>query len=254
MSRARRGLAWQVRTKGYWGVAHHRGCHRCWVQRSRVPKGNRAGLRPRLQGIQMLIVLRGKAQHHPAGVADMVKLLRVPTGAARQMSAPKESAVRRAHWAGKPRVHHPRVVADMVEFWCPHRSCAPMSAPQRKALFVLRSWGQSPNHHPAGGGAFLSILVTTMAPISAVLATCVTAAGLQVDQWRVAFAADPNGADAPCAPGGCTLMLLTRRGWRPALIADRRHRERVGRRHQCGNGGGELPLSSGSVIAKSSRA
>jgi hypothetical protein len=38
------------------------------------------------------------------------------------------------------------------------------------------------------------------------------AAGLQVDQWRVAFAADPDGADAPLPRGGCTLMLLTRAG------------------------------------------
>ena len=67
------------------------------------------------------------------------------------------------------------------------------------------------------------------------------AAGLQVDQWRVAFAADPNGADAPRAPGRLHAHAFDQ-GWVgiQLLIADRRHRERVGRHHQCGNGGGEL--------------
>jgi hypothetical protein len=96
---------------------------------------------------------------------------------------------------------------------------------------------------------FFSILVTTTAPISAVLATWVPPQGCR---------STPSISSTRTRPrprGGCTLMLRTRPrvgvefGLADPAVA---HRVRLG--HQAGDAGGERSLSSGSAMWKSSRA
>ena len=114
-----------------------------------------------------------------------------------------------------------------------------MSAPKEKR-YSLRSWGKA-QHHPAGGGAFLFNLGHHDGANLSRVGHMRAAAGLQVDQRCTAFAADPNGADAPRAPGRLHAHAFDQGGVGvQLLIADRRYGERVGRRHQRGDGGGEL--------------
>ena len=164
---------------------------RCWVQRSRgALKGNRGwpGLRlsrypdvDRAQGQSPAPpggwprtwcavwalrneckekALMGQTQHHPCGGGGHDAAFGAPTGAARQ--------------------HHPAGGGE---------------CPQRKRKRHRCAHGAKPTTLRVVALSF-NLLVTTMAPISP---PCWphAAAGLQVDQWRVAFAADPNGADAP---------------------------------------------------------
>ncbi len=115
--------------------------------------------------------LMGQSPAPPCGwwAADHGAAFGVPPLALRANECtPKKSAVRCAHGQSPtPPCGWWRTWCSLV---CPHRRCAPMSAPKEKRC-SLRSWDKA-QHHPAGGGAFLSILVTTMAPISAHLATC----------------------------------------------------------------------------------
>ena len=69
------------------------------------------------------------------------------------------------------------------------------------------------------------------------------ATGLQVDRWRVGFAADADGADAPGAAWGLHAHAFDQRGVRVQFfIADRGHGEWVRGSHQGGDGGGQLLL------------
>jgi hypothetical protein len=87
---------------------------------------------------------------------------------------------------------------------------------------------------------FFSILVTTTAPISAVLATCVPPQG-----WKSISSVAPMRIVrmVPLPRGGCTLMLFTSAGLASSsasVMLAHRHRVRCG--HQRGDGGGQRIL------------
>ena len=133
-----------------WGVAHHRGCRPvAGFNAAGYSKVTGAGLASGFQGIQMWIVLSGQSPAPPGGwPRTWCSFWCAPTGAVPPLAlcanecTPKKSAVRCAHGA-KPNTTL-RVVADMMRLLvCPHWRCAPMSAPQKKALFAALM-GQSP--------------------------------------------------------------------------------------------------------------
>ncbi len=71
--------------------------------------------------------------------------------------------------------------------------------------------GREAEHHAPGHRAFFSILVTTTAPISAVLATCVPPQGCR-SIWVWPSVPTRTVRTWPLPRGGCTLMLLTSSG------------------------------------------
>ena len=155
----------------------------------------------------------------------------------------------RGRAVGKAQYHPPGRCMHGV-LLCALTALHAMSAPQRKSRFAGAHWAK-PSTTPR------VVRFSILSPRSRRSPTYwphACPAGLQVDQRRAAFAPDADGADAPGAAAAARSCFDQGGVGVQLFVADRSHGERVGSGHQVAMAAVSCSLSSGSVIAKSSRA